>query len=83
MGKKENKKKEYWMCIIGGVTKDKLGWGADWPLRQAVRDKFIEIFDQPDDVCASGWGIDEERYELLRTIHLKSTEELKKMLKKC
>lgn len=73
-------KKQYWMCIIGGVDPSKYeGNGADYPLRQAVREKYYEIFGE-DEVCASGWGINEERYHLLRSLHLKSTEELKKLL---
>jgi len=73
--------KEYWMCIIGGtnLSNKYKGKGADWPLRQAVRNKYNEIFDT-DDVCVSGWGIDEERYKILRNLHLKSTLDLKQML---
>lgn len=72
--------KQYWMCIIGDVDpKLYKGNGADGPLRHAVRDKFNEIFG-PDNVCSSGWGIDEERYQLLRSLHLKSTLELKTLL---
>lgn len=55
------------------------GNGADWPLRQVVRNEFNEIFGE-DEVCASGWGIDEERYELLRSLHLKPTQDLTKAL---
>jgi hypothetical protein len=78
---KKIKDKQYWMCIIGGVPKEDLGFGVDGPLRMAVRDKFFELFGN-DDVCSSGWGIDQERYELLRLLHLKSNDELKKLLKK-
>lgn len=74
----ENKK--YWMCIIGPADTNKYqGNGADFPLRQAVRNKFFEIFGE-DNVCASGWGINEERYQLLRTLHSKTTEDLKKLI---
>jgi hypothetical protein len=72
--------KEYWMCIIGGVDRNSLPMGSDSPLRMAVREKYFQMFGH-DDVCASGWGIDEERYQVLRELHLKSTEELKKLLK--
>ena len=73
-------KKQYWMCIIGPVDLNKYeGNGADWPLRQSVRDQFNETFG-PDEVCASGWGINEERYQLLRSLHLKSTIDLRKLL---
>lgn len=78
--KTEIKNKRYWMCIIGGTNPNLYkGNGADFPLRMAVRDKYNEIFGE-DEVCASGWGIDEERYNILRTLHSKSTEELKELL---
>jgi hypothetical protein len=77
----EKNKNEYWMCIIGPVKRNELGWGADGPMRAAVRDKFLEVFEKDDDVCSSGWGIDEERYQVLRTLDTKSTEELKRILK--
>jgi len=77
-----SKNKQYWMCIIGGVPKKKLDKydGADSILRQPVRNSFNEFFGE-DEVFASGWGIDEERYNLLRELHSKSTQELKKLLK--
>lgn len=80
MSKKENK--QYWMCIIGGVPKKKLDihFGADSILRQPVINAFNNTFGEHV-VCASGWGIDEERYNVLRILHLKSTEELKKLIK--
>lgn len=75
------KDKQYWMCIIGGVPKKELNkhWGADSILRQPVRQSFNDVFGE-DEVCASGWGIDEERYNILRILHSKSTEELKKLI---
>lgn len=79
--KQMNKKKQYWMCIIGGTNPDLYeGNGADTPLRMAVRNKYYEIFGE-DEVCSSGWGVDEERYEVLTRLHLKSTDDLKKLLK--
>lgn len=71
--------KKYWSCLIGGEI-DELSWSSDFPLRQAVRKAYKETIGEPDEVCASGWGIDEERYNLLRIIGLMSTEEIKKML---
>jgi hypothetical protein len=73
--------KQYWMCIFGSTDPDIYkGNGADGPLRQAVRNKYNEIFGN-DNVCASGWGINEERYQLLRDLHMLSTIELKKVIK--
>ena len=78
----KSKKKNYWMCIIGGVSDKKLNkyFGADSILRMPVRNAFNEAFGA-DEVCSSGWGIDEERYQLLRIITNVSTEELKKAVK--
>jgi len=70
----------YWMCIIGPVDRKDIPQGGDAILRMPVRDVFNDVFGQ-DDVCASGWGIDEERYQLLRSLHLLSTSDLKKILK--
>lgn len=75
------KNKQYWMCMIGPADPSEYkGNGADGPLRNAVRNTFYDMFEPDDDVCSSGWGINEERYDLLRIIHLYSTEELKKVL---
>ncbi|HRU00060.1 MAG TPA: hypothetical protein P5231_11030 [Ignavibacteriales bacterium] len=76
-----NKNKQYWYCLIGGVPKRKLDkyYGADSILRHPVRNAFNEVFG-PDEVCVSGWGIDEERYNLLMLIESKSTEDLKNLL---
>jgi len=72
--------KKYWMCIIGGVDPSIYkGNGADGPLRSVIRNKYNEIFG-PDETCSSGWGIDEERFELLMKITNMSTEDLKKLL---
>jgi len=73
--------KKYWSCLIGGEIGD-LPQGSDFPLRVAVKDAFIDLTGEVDEVCASGWGIDEERYELLRRIELLPTEELKDILEK-
>ncbi len=72
--------KEYWSCLIGPADLNEYeDGGADFPLRMAVRDEFNYIFG-PDEVCCSGWGISEERYELLRKISLKSDDQLRKFL---
>lgn len=75
--KAKNKDKNYWMCIIGGVPDDVLPWGADSILRQPVRDVFNKYFGN-DEVCSSGWGVNEERYKLLQIITNVETKELKK-----
>lgn len=73
-------KKEYWFCVIGPVQKDKLGWGADGPLRMGVKDKFYDMFNEQEEVCASGWGVSEKKYKALRSVFSCSDEELPDLL---
>lgn len=74
-------KNQYWMCIIGPTNPDNYkGNGADGPLRANVKNTFYKIFGNHK-VCASGWGIDEERYQLLRKLHSLPTITLKEILK--
>lgn len=73
----DQEKKEFWLCMIGGVPSKDVPMFGDYPMRQAVRDKWFEMFGVGDEVCSSGWGIDEERFELLRILHVLPTAELK------
>jgi len=70
--------KKYWSCLIGGEIGE-LPQGSDLPLRIAVRHAFLDLTGEVDEVCASGWGINEERYELLRRLQSLPTEELKEI----
>lgn len=63
---------EYWQCTIGPVKRGDLGWGADWPLRQVIKDKFEEVFDTGEYRCSSGWGITDELNDTLSRIRLLS-----------
>lgn len=65
-------RQEYWQCTIGPLKKKDLGWGADWPLRQTVKDKFEDVFDTTEYDCASGWGITLELDEIMSKIRLLS-----------
>jgi|APFre7841882793_1041355.scaffolds.fasta_scaffold104171_1 hypothetical protein len=70
MKNKENL--EYWFCKIGPIDKSKLPSGADWPLRTAVEDKFIDMFGEQAKTCASGWGLKEEmktRLDIIYYLH--------------
>lgn len=81
VNKMKNKKLQYWSCLIGPADPNEYkGNGADGPLRGAVRNVFFDIFGH-DKVCASGWGIDQERYDILRNLDCRSTAELKKLIK--
>lgn len=64
----DDTKKEYWFCLIGPVERKDLPNGADYPLRQAVRTKFLDLVGYDDDVCSSGWGLSQEQYDAIRKI---------------
>lgn len=51
---------QYWSCIIGPITKGSLAYGSDFPLRQIVQEKFINMTGEQADHCWSGWGLKEE-----------------------
>jgi hypothetical protein len=69
----KEKKLEYWFCDIGPIDRNKIGWGADGPLRMAVQNKFIEMFDEQAQRCSSGWGLTEEMKTRLDIISLLPT----------
>ena len=52
--------KEYWVCVIGPIEREKLPLGADFPLRQAVKKAYEELTGDINYTCSSGWGADEE-----------------------
>ena len=73
--------KQYWWAIIGPEDPNKYkGNGADGPFRDSVREAFINMFGHQEDVLASGWGMDQERYDLMRSINLLPTKKLKQLL---
>ena len=59
---------EYWSCTIGPVKRKEIGWGADFPLRQVVKEKFEELFNTSEYSCSSGWGITEELHDIYSRI---------------
>ena len=62
--------KEYWFCFIGPIERDEVPWGGDFPLRRAVEERWVQMFDEPAEGCASGWGISEEDYkQMMNTFH--------------
>jgi hypothetical protein len=65
-------RQEYWQCTIGPIKRGDLGWGADFPLRQSVKEKFEEVFNTAEYECASGWGITEELDNIMSRIRLLS-----------
>ena len=71
--------KKYWSCLIGGEIAD-LPNGSDFPLRRAVREAYYNLTGEPDELCSSGWGIDEERCLVLRRLESLPTDVLKELL---
>jgi hypothetical protein len=66
-----NKEKlEYWTCTIGPIDKSKIQWGGDSPLRDAVEDKFIDMFGEQAIRCSSGWGLTPEIEGILSRIRM-------------
>ena len=59
---------EYWVCIIGPTTRDKLPYGADTPMRKSMESTFERLTGHENNVCWSGWGNDREKVELINTI---------------
>jgi Lar family restriction alleviation protein len=45
-----------WTCKIGEVNADRLPYGSDWPMRQAIIRAYREITGQDADFIFSGWG---------------------------
>ena len=65
--KKRIDDREYWFCVIGPVRHRKLVWGADFPLRTAVKNAFSNTFLETRKVeCCSGWGVTCDAREAIR-----------------
>jgi len=63
-----NNEREYWMCVIGPTTRDKLPMGADSPLRNAVQRAYEKMLHSIDYDCSSGWGMTQRRYDIINRI---------------
>jgi hypothetical protein len=50
-------KLEFWSCTIGPIDRNGVPFGGDFPLREAVQGKFIEMFGEEASKCSSGWGL--------------------------
>ena len=71
--------KNYWSCEIGPIERSKVPDGGDGPLRSAVQNRFIEMFDEQAEICSSGWGLTEEMKTRLDIISHSDLEVLKKI----
>ena len=78
----KKKKLEYWFCEIGPIDRSKVPFGGDGPLKMAIQNKFIEMFDEQAERCSSGWGLTEEMKTRLDIISfLPTTDPSGKILK--
>jgi hypothetical protein len=59
---------EYWTCTIGPIERKKIGWGADFPLRQAVKEEFENTFDTIEYEISSGFGTTDELKDIYSRI---------------
>ena len=65
--------KEYWLCIIGSTERDNLPQGSDFPMRMAVREEYQKVTGEEDDICSSGWGLDQDTYDTILTLLIMKT----------
>ncbi len=77
MAKKTNE--EYWLCTIGPMSRAKQPWGADAPLRAAVKSAFFGMFPKAAGIqCSSGWGVTQEQRDAIS--FAADSDELKKVV---
>jgi hypothetical protein len=82
MQKIDPERKEYWNCVIGPIHRKQLGLGADFQLRQSVKEEFEKIFNTVEYKISSGWGITDELKDIFSRIsHLNITDPSGKTLK--
>jgi hypothetical protein len=77
-----SKNKEYWMCIIGPIEKYCIPKRGDLPLRASVQQTYFDMLNESAKICASGWGMNQEKYELIQKAWSMDVEELKNKLNK-
>ena len=53
-------KKEYWTCVVGPCESSKLPNGADFPMRQAIKQVVFNMTGEYPENVWSGWGCDED-----------------------
>ena len=65
---------QYWHCILGPVDSSLLSYGADFPLRRAVRDAFCDIPAHSDTpiTISSGWGMTQDVVDKIQKIKSES-----------
>ena len=53
-----------WECKIGWAPREKLPMGADFPMRQAIRNAFYQVTGVEAEFIFSGWGAELSESEL-------------------
>lgn len=53
-----------WYCKVGTLHDIDLPDGADWPMREAIRQSFADLTGQDDEFCFSGWSAELTECEL-------------------
>lgn len=66
-------KLEFWHCTIGPIDRNVVPWGGDFPLRDVVEDKFIEMFGEQAEKCSSGWGLNPKVESIISQIQMLDT----------
>ena len=66
----DSERYEYWTCTIGPVQRKEIAFGGDGPLRDAVEDRFIEMFGEQASRCSSGWGLTPDVERVLSQIRM-------------
>jgi len=72
---------EYWHCILGPVDSNVLPYGADFPLRSALKDAFYNMSASDASITiSSGWGMTQDVVDKIQKIKSESFMEKHKMV---
>jgi len=53
---------------------------SDGALRDSIKGRFFSLFGKHADNCVSNWGVDEEKFELIREIEIYSVDDLRHII---
>lgn len=62
------KESEFWFCFVGPAEYNKIPMGGDAPLRSAVKERYIDMFDEHPEIISSGWGLTERKKQLIQVL---------------
>jgi hypothetical protein len=63
-----NEVDEYYVAIIGPVKRSELPWGADFPMKQPIKQAFYDVVGRDAEHCYSGWGNTQEVVDKINKI---------------